>query len=122
MHQAERRSAERIAQIVVEAADLRRQQQALVDHRARRRSSACRARVMPGSLCFSASAASGFCVCLRIGEQLALERVLIVADVRPPADDAWRITGISAMHGFAQPVEGRSAHRASRAGPGLHLR
>ena len=35
MHEAERRLAERVAQIGVEALDLRRQQQALVDHRAR---------------------------------------------------------------------------------------
>ena len=35
MHQAERRLGQRIAQILVEALDLRRQQQALVDHGAR---------------------------------------------------------------------------------------
>ena len=78
MHQRQRRCGQRIAQVVVEAADLRRQQQALVDHRARREGrhvEIAQRRQAAASRPASRSVVLGL---LADGQQLALERVLVL--------------------------------------------
>ena len=92
------------AQVVVEAADLAGEQQALVDHRAGREATACRAGVRPGRLCLRPpAAASGFWICLRMASSLR-SKASWSCDVRAAADEAWRITGIAASTASPRPV------------------
>ncbi len=100
MHQRQRRHGQRVAQIVVEALDLRRQQQALVDERCGSRRTACRDRRSAGMPCSSASAATLFSTCLRIVRILRSNCVLVArcrgwprrspGDIRHRLDDRCR--------------------------------
>ena len=74
-------SRQRVGQVLVEGADLAGEQQALVDHRAASRATACRAAARPGRSCLRGQLGQRVLGLLADRQQLALEGVLVL-DVR----------------------------------------
>ena len=90
-----------LLQVAVEAADIMGQQQALIDHRAGGEGWACKAAVMAGSLCFLARSLQRVLGLLADGQQLALERVLVLG-VRARGHDRLADQRHAVQHGLAQ--------------------
>ena len=102
MHQRDGRLRQRIAQIVIKAADIGGEQQTLVDHRARRK----RRHVEIGDrrvLMLSRKLAQRILRLLADGEQLALKRILI-ADILALRDDRLTDQRRLIEHGFAEAL------------------
>ena len=117
MHQRQRRHGQRVAQIVVEAADLRRQQQALVDHGAGREGRHVEVRAAPAGRARSASADDAVQHLLADRQDLALERVL-VGDVGARRDDRLGDPRHRLDDRRAEPGRVDRRHRARRAASG----
>ena len=117
MHQRQRRLGQRVAQVLVEAADLRRQQQALVDHRAGREGRHVELASGPAACAASASVARRVQDLLADRQDLALEGVLVARS------SGWRrrSPGGSPASSRSPRRRGRScrsARRASRSASG----
>jgi hypothetical protein len=93
--------SQRIAQVVVEAADLVRQQQALVDDGAAREARHVELGRGPAGRA-SRPAPERVLGLLADDEELALEGILVGA-VLAAADEAWRITGIDSITALPSP-------------------
>ncbi len=121
VHQRQRRLRQRVAQVLVEGADLVGQQQALVDHRAASRTTACRSRSgSAGRTCSPAAPAGSGSAC---GSPGACARRRPGPCSRGAAgDDRLADHRHLVQHRLAQAGRCRSARRASRAAAGPRRR
>ena len=100
MHQRHRRNGQRILQVAIEAADIMRQQQALIDHGAG--GQAGHVELLDGrQLVLLGQLGQRILRLLADGQQLALELVLIL-DVRARGDDRLADQRHAVEHGLAQ--------------------
>ena len=92
MYQRDRRLGEWVGEIAIEAAHIMGQEQALIDHRAGGKAGHIKLGY-GGLLVFLGQLDQRILGLLADGEQLALERVLVL-DAEPTATMAWRMSGI----------------------------